>query len=107
MMGAKSGSNCERTSFSEMKSFPVPHACADISAFAAMQVTTFKVRTVRSKDGVYTNPVSTWLHGTDNDLDSIAGTHQELLQKALSQANTSGLPLSPGSTSNTGGHHLL
>ncbi len=55
-----------------------------------MQVTTFKVRTVRSMDGVYTNPVATWLHGMDNDLDSIAGSQQELLNKALSQANTSG-----------------
>lgn len=55
-----------------------------------MQVTTFKVRTVRSLDGVYANPVATWVHGMDNDLDSIAGSQQELLNKALSQANTSG-----------------
>ncbi len=60
-----------------------------------MQVTTFKVRTVRSRDGVYTNPVSTWLHGTDNDLDSIAGSHQELLNKALSQAGPSGVYMHP------------
>ena len=55
-----------------------------------MQVTTFKVRTVRSLDGVYANPVATWVYGMDNDLDSIAGSQQELLNKALSQANTSG-----------------
>lgn len=60
-----------------------------------MQVTTFKVRTVRSRDGVYTNPVATWLHGTDNDLDSIAGSHQELLNKALSQNGRSDLATGP------------
>ena len=59
--------------------------------FDATQVTTFKVRTVRSRDGVYNDPVATWLHGTDNDLDSIAGSHQELLSKALSQAGPLGL----------------
>ncbi len=48
------------------------------------------MRTVRSLDGVYTNPVATWLHGMDNDLDSVAGSQQELLNKALSLANTSG-----------------
>ena len=37
--------------------------------------------------------MSTWLHGMDNDLDSIAGSHQELLNRALSQANPSGLPM--------------
>ena len=58
----------------------------------AMQVTTFKVRTVRSREGGYSNPVATWVHGADNDLDSIAGSHQELLNKALSQAKCSGLP---------------
>ena len=57
-----------------------------------MQVTTFKVRTVRSREGGYSNPVATWVHGADNDLDSIAGSHQELLNKALSQAKCSGPP---------------
>ena len=63
---------------------------AMLTSLGATQVTTFKVRTVRSRDGVYTDPVATWLHGTDNDLDSIAGSHQELLSKALSQAGPSG-----------------
>ena len=36
--------------------------------------------------------MATWVHGADNDLDSIAGSHQELLNKALSQAKCSGPP---------------
>ncbi len=47
---------------------------------------------MRSREGGYINPVATWVHGADNDLDSIAGSHQELLNKALSQAKCSGPP---------------
>ena len=50
---------------------------------------------MRSREGGYSNPVATWVHSTDNDLDSIAGSHQELLNKALSQAKCSGPPREP------------
>ena len=68
---------------------------SDTSYLPAMQVTTFKVRTVRSREGGYSNPVATWVHGADNDLDSIAGSHQELLNKAMSQAKCSGAACGP------------
>lgn len=55
-----------------------------------VQVTTFKVRTVRAKREIE-SLASRWAQGSDNNLDEAAGGCQQLLARAMLSAAASAL----------------
>lgn len=59
-----------------------------------MQVTTFKVRTVRAKREIE-SLASRWAQGSDNNLDDAAGDCHALLARAMSVSAASAWPDPP------------
>ncbi len=85
--------------------------CSELAAeswylAAAMQVTTFKLRTVRAKREIE-SLASRWAQGSDNNLDDAAGGCQQLLARALSSAAASAILNHPCRQLNCARQYLL